>query len=66
MLLSNQSVPDEVFISLQKDMLDKLAGEEGREELYTRCSGFVTNSAVSFDNSLLDLPQTQSKTSIES
>lgn len=30
MLLSNQGVPDEVFISLQKDMLDKLAGEEGR------------------------------------
>ncbi|XP_068758712.1 uncharacterized protein [Montipora capricornis] len=26
MLLSNRGVPDEVFISLQKDMLDKLAG----------------------------------------
>ena len=30
MLLSNQGVPDEVFISLQKDMLDKLAGKEVR------------------------------------
>ena len=27
MLLSNLGVPDEVFISLQKNMLDKLAGK---------------------------------------
>ena len=27
MLLSNQGVPDEVFIKLQNDMLDKLSGK---------------------------------------
>ena len=27
MLLSNQGVPDEVFIQLQNDMLDQLAGK---------------------------------------
>ena len=30
MLLSNQGVPDEVFIKLQNDMLDKLSGERMR------------------------------------
>ena len=30
MLLSNLGVPDEVFIKLQNDMLDKLSGERMR------------------------------------
>lgn len=32
MLLSNLGIPDDVFMNLQRNMLDKLAGErEGRE-----------------------------------
>lgn len=48
MLLSNLGIPDDVFMNLQRNMLDKLAGErKGRksgESIKTKCRVVVATS----------------------
>ena len=45
MLLSNLGIPDDVFMNLQRNMLDKLAGErKGRKSIKIKCRVVVATS----------------------